>query len=110
MNKVLSSYQTFDKILNISVSFFKQLTCSWATFEGVIEGHKRPVFPVFCSKISKDQTFKHYSEEDLHALSILGEQYNLGDQMSIRTSGSAQLITLNDLDHLQSVQNANREI
>jgi len=27
----------------ISQSVFNQLTCSWATFEGVIEGHKRPV-------------------------------------------------------------------
>jgi len=26
----------------ISQSVFNQLTCSWATFEGVIEGHKRP--------------------------------------------------------------------
>jgi len=27
----------------ISQSVFNQLTCSWATFEGVIEGHKWPV-------------------------------------------------------------------
>ena len=27
----------------ISQSVFNQLTCSWATFEGVIEAHKRPV-------------------------------------------------------------------
>ena len=50
------------------------------------------------------------SEEDLHAASILGERHNLGDQTSIRTSGSAQSMTLNDPDHLQSVQDANGEI
>src|SRR6266705_1520481 len=39
----INLFELFTKF-GISQSVFNQLTCSWATFEGVIEGRKRPVF------------------------------------------------------------------